>query len=62
MSELVLDRLQLLFREHREGRAERPRGHPPKILVDPTGKIRIGDPGRGDEAPGLAEVKPAVFA
>lgn len=61
MSELVLDRLQLLFREERERSDPRPQGRPARILVDPSGKIRIGDSVPGSE-PGAAEVKPSVFA
>lgn len=62
MSDLVLDRLQLLFREQREPRAPRPAGRPPRILVDPSGRIRIGDSVPENEGPGLAEVKPDLFA
>ncbi len=59
--DLVLDRLQLLFRAYREQR-DTLRSRPARILVDPGGRIRIGDPERRDEGPGLAEVKPDVFA
>jgi hypothetical protein len=62
MSELVLDRLELLFRERHEPRDPRPRGRPSRILVDPSGKIRIGDSVPGGEGPGVAEVKTSVFA
>jgi hypothetical protein len=62
MAELVLDRVQFLLRENREGGPERPRQRPQKIFVDPSGRIRFGDSVPENEGPGLSEVHQAVFA
>jgi hypothetical protein len=62
MSELVLDRVQLLFRESRNPDTARPRQRPQRIFVDPSGRLRIGDSVPETEGPGLAEVKPDLFA
>jgi hypothetical protein len=61
MSELVLDRVQLLFRENREG-VGRPRARPGKVFVDPDGRLHIGDAVPKDDRPGLAEIRQKTFA
>jgi hypothetical protein len=62
MSELVMDRAQFLFRERREGGGDRPRGRPPKVFVDPNGRLHVGDAVPETEGPGLSEIRQAVFA
>ncbi len=62
MAELVLDRVQLLLRENREGGDPRPRTRPRRLFVDPGGRIRLGDAVPEGEGPGLADVPQALFA
>lgn len=62
MSEMVLDRVQLLLRDNR-GRGEtQPHDRPRKIFVDPDGHIRLGDRVPVNDRPGLAEVPQKTFA
>lgn len=62
MSDTVLQRLELLLRESREGGDEQPRQRSKKVFVDPGGRIRLGDAVPENDGPGLSEVHQGVFA
>lgn len=62
MSDTVMQRLELLLREDRERRDERPRERARKVFVDPGGRIRLGDTVPENDGPGLSEVHQGVFA
>ena len=62
MAELVLDRVQFLLRDTRADGIDRPLARSQRILVDPAGRIRIGDSVPDDDRPGLAELRQNVFA
>ena len=62
MSDTVLERLEILLRESRDKGEELPRERSRKVLVDPGGRIRIGDDVPESEGPGLSEIHQAVFA
>ena len=62
MADTVLDRLELLLRENRDKGEPLPRERARKVLVDPGGRIRIGDDVPETEGPGLSEIHQAVFA
>ena len=62
MSDTVMQRLELLLREGREGADVRPRERARKVFVDPGGRIRLGDSVPENEGPGLSEVHLGVFA
>ncbi len=62
MSDTVMQRLELLFREDRERGDEQPRERARKVFVDPGGRIRLGDAVPENDGPGLSEVHQGVFA
>jgi len=62
MSDVVLDRVQLLLRESREKGEDLPRERSRKIFVDPSGRIHFGEDRPESEGPGLSEIPQSVFA
>jgi hypothetical protein len=62
MSDIVMQRLELLLREDRERGDEQPRERARKVFVDPGGRIRLGDTVPENDGPGLSEVHQGVFA
>ncbi|OFX23464.1 MAG: hypothetical protein A2V77_23275 [Anaeromyxobacter sp. RBG_16_69_14] len=62
MSQTVLDKLHDVVLDNRQRRDDRPREKGRQVLVDPSGRIVIGDAVQDDERPQLSEVHQAVFA
>lgn len=62
MSQPVLDRLRDVVLDNRSRREERPSEKARQVLVDPTGRIVIGDAVDDEERLPLSEVHQAVFA
>ncbi len=61
MSQPVLDRLRDVVLDNRSRREERPSEKGRQVLVDPSGRIVIGDADDEERLP-LSEVHQAVFA
>ena len=62
MSQPVLDRLRDVVLDNRSRREERPGEKARQVLVDPSGRIVIGDAVDDEERLPLSEVHQAVFA
>ncbi len=62
MSQPVLDRLRDVVLDNRSRREERPSEKGRQVLVDPSGRIVIGDAVDDEERLPLSEVHQAVFA
>jgi hypothetical protein len=62
MSQPVLDRLRDVVLDNRSRREERPSEKARQVLVDPSGRIVIGDAVDDEERLPLSEVHQAVFA
>jgi hypothetical protein len=61
MSQSVLDKLRDVVLDNRQRRDDRPADRRRQVLVDPNGRIVIGDPLDEERLP-LSEVHQAVFA
>ena len=62
MSQPVLDKLRDVVIDNRQRRDERPTEKRRQVLVDPSGRIVIGDAVDDEERQPLSEVHQAVFA
>ncbi len=62
MSQAVLDRLRDVVLDNRRRRDDRPSEKGRQVLVDPSGRILIGDAVDDEERLPLSEVHQAVFA
>lgn len=62
MSQPVLDRLRDVVLDNRQRRDDRPSEKSRQVLVDPSGRILIGDAVDDEERLPLSEVHQAVFA
>ena len=62
MSQPVLDRLRDVVLDNRQRRDEQPSEKGRQVLVDPSGRILIGDAVDDEERLPLSEVHQAVFA
>ena len=62
MSQPVLDKLRDVVLDNRQRRDERPGEKGRQVLVDPSGRIHIGDAVDDEERLPLSEVHQAVFA
>ncbi len=62
MSQPVLDKLRDVVLDNRQRRDDRPAERSRQVLVDPSGRILIGDAVGDEERLPLSEVHQAVFA
>ncbi len=62
MSQPVLDKLRDVVLDNRQRREDRPTQRSRQVLVDPNGRIVIGDAVDDEERLPLSEVHQAVFA
>jgi hypothetical protein len=62
MSQPVLDKLRDVVLDNRRRRDDRPTERSRQVLVDPSGRILIGDGVSDEERLPLSEVHQAVFA